>query len=291
MNSNTVVVIPARNEARTISSIVQEIVKLSLAVIVVDDGSADETTYEAERVGAVVIRHRDTKGYTSAVLTGISEANRRMAKHIVTLDGDGAHDPQDVPSLLSNHIDGGFSLTIGNRLLSSGLAAHSTKLLVNRLAWPMLQRASGMHLPDGDYASGLRVYSHEFAQRMLIEGQHLKPFGLCFFSIFDAIRSGLKVSFFPCNVRYDASRLLYTNRGEFLDFLSTVIDLAEDKGFMASCLALQKAVQKKEKLRFILCGKTTYAIPLGCADGYIFQEQCLFYDAFSCDDNVATLMI
>lgn len=291
MNSNTAVVIPARNEARTIAAIVLEVVRLGLDVIVVDDGSADETTYEAERVGAVVIRHQDTRGYTSAILTGISEANRHMAEHIVTLDGDGAHDPQNVPSLLSNHIDGGFSLTIGSRLSSLGLAAHSTKLLVNRLAWPMLKRASGMPLPNGDYASGLRVYSHEFAKRMLIEGRHLKPFGLCFFSIFDAIRSGLKVSFSPCNVRYDASRLLYTNRGEFLDFLSTVIDLAVDQVFMASCLELHAAVQRKEKLRFILCGKTTYAIHLGCPDGYIFQEQCLFYDEFSCDDNVATLMI
>lgn len=291
MADNFVIVIPAKNEARTIYSIVKSARKICPSIIVVDDHSTDRTGFEAARGGATVQRHDFNQGYSAAVLTGIALGIKKAAQHIVTIDGDGAHDPTDIPSLLSKHIGINAALTIGDRLSSTGLAAHSTKLRVNHLAWPILSRATGLDLPKGDYASGLRIYSREFASHMLLSAVNLRPFGLCYYSIFDAILNGRIVSFVPCTVRYDASRLLYTTRGEFVDFLTTAIDVASNKEFIERCTALRESAINKCPLRFSVEGEVVYAIPLTEADGYIFQSQCEFYEEFVHSDFATTFVL
>lgn len=95
-----VAVIPAYNEGTRIAGVVEGAKKYVDKVIVVDDGSRDDTAAMAAKAGAIVIRHPDNCGAGAATMTGIEAARRCGATVIITLDADEQHDPSEIPSLL-----------------------------------------------------------------------------------------------------------------------------------------------------------------------------------------------
>ena len=99
--SNLLVVagIPAFNEEKTIASVVLGAQKFAHVVVVCDDGSTDLTGEIAERLGAVVVRHERNAGYGAAVQSLFGRARALKADVFVTLDGDGQHDPAEIPRL------------------------------------------------------------------------------------------------------------------------------------------------------------------------------------------------
>src|SRR4051794_33508154 len=101
MREMTVVaVIPAHEEAPRIGPVVAA-ARRHVAVIVVDDGSSDATAAAAEAAGAEVIRQSPNQGKGAALRTGFRRALERGADAVVTLDGDGQHDPGEIPRLLA----------------------------------------------------------------------------------------------------------------------------------------------------------------------------------------------
>lgn len=106
-------VIPALNEGRNIEAVVSQIIQQAL-VIVVDDGSTDDTAKRARGVGACVVCHPDNRGYDAALETGIRAAIAFGCTFAVTMDADGQHDP----SLLDRfdaELEAGADLVIGMR--------------------------------------------------------------------------------------------------------------------------------------------------------------------------------
>lgn len=95
----TCAVIPAMNEAGRIGPVIEAARKHADRVIVVDDGSTDETLNVAQRAGARVFRHGVNLGKGAALKTGCLAATRLGAEIIVILDADGQHDPEDIPKL------------------------------------------------------------------------------------------------------------------------------------------------------------------------------------------------
>lgn len=121
------VVIPARNEQSAIGEVV-ECTSQTLPdaeIIVVDDGSDDRTAEYAESAGATVLRHNYPRGNGAAIKTGARAARSEI---LVFMDGDGQHDPRDIPRLLSE-IEKGFDLVIGARV--SGSQANRLRALGN----------------------------------------------------------------------------------------------------------------------------------------------------------------
>lgn len=96
-----IAVIPAYNEGKRIGPVVAGTKKVVDRVIVVDDGSTDDTARVAESSGATVVRHGENCGAGAATMTGIEAARALGADAIVTLDADEQHDPQDIPALLA----------------------------------------------------------------------------------------------------------------------------------------------------------------------------------------------
>ncbi|MEK6809411.1 MAG: glycosyltransferase family 2 protein [Nanoarchaeota archaeon] len=96
-----VVIIPAYNEGKTIFEVINKTQKFAKNIIVVDDGSQDDTAAEAARSGAMVLRHKVNLGKGAALKTGCDYALQQGVKKIVTLDADGQHDPKEIPSFLS----------------------------------------------------------------------------------------------------------------------------------------------------------------------------------------------
>jgi hypothetical protein len=111
----TIVVIPVHDEAEAIARVVAG-ARRHAPVIVVDDGSGDGSAAEARRAGAEVIRHAARRGKAAALRTGFAAARARGASAVVTLDGDGQHDPDDIPRLLDALRRAPDCLVVGNRL-------------------------------------------------------------------------------------------------------------------------------------------------------------------------------
>ena len=115
--SLVVAAIPAFNEERTIAKLVLEAQKFVDVVLVCDDGSTDCTAEIAERMGADVIRHNRNLGYGAAIKTLFTMARELSADVLVTFDGDGQHDPREIPRLIEPVLENKADIVLGSRFL------------------------------------------------------------------------------------------------------------------------------------------------------------------------------
>lgn len=112
----TCVVIPAYNESEAIGELVEEIRKQDLDVIVIDDGSQDNTYEIALKHGAVVLRSHENNGKGISLTKGFSYALSKDFDAIITMDGDGQHLPEDIPFFLRVARYSSNNIFIGNRM-------------------------------------------------------------------------------------------------------------------------------------------------------------------------------
>jgi glycosyltransferase involved in cell wall biosynthesis len=115
----TIAAIPCLNEESFIQDIVIRSKKYVDEVIVIDDGSTDNTSQAALEAGAQVIQHEVKQGAGAATRTGFLAAQTGNADVLVTLDGDGQHNPDDIQSLITPVIDEDVDLVIGSRFIGA----------------------------------------------------------------------------------------------------------------------------------------------------------------------------
>ena len=117
-DADVMVAIPAHNEQRTIESVIERADRYADTTIVVDDGSEDETATKARAAGARVIEHDRNRGYGAALQTAFWEAADRSVDHLIILDGDDQHDPEDIPKLVAEQQETGAEVVIGSRFVA-----------------------------------------------------------------------------------------------------------------------------------------------------------------------------
>jgi len=115
-----IAVIPAYNEELVIGSLVLKAARLVETVIVVDDGSPDQTAYVARLSGAHVIRFDENQGKAHALLAGLNRARELGCTAAVTLDGDGQHKTREIPVVVQPVLEGKADLVVGSRFLDKG---------------------------------------------------------------------------------------------------------------------------------------------------------------------------
>ncbi len=142
-----VVVIPCLNEEKAISRVVREAREFLPRVLVVDDGSTDETARVAAEAGAEVIRHETPQGKGAALIAGWKRARELGFAWALTMDGDGQHSANDIPAFLAAAADGKADLVVGNRFASDGRMPWLRRK-VNKWMSRRLSRAAGIALPD-----------------------------------------------------------------------------------------------------------------------------------------------
>lgn len=145
--------VPALDEAPRVGAVVEG-ARRHLPVIVVDDGSLDGTADEARAAGAEVLRHPEPRGKGEALRTGFRHALDRGVEAVITLDGDGQHDPAEVPEFLEAWRATGADLVIGARDFRS---MPPTRRVANILGRRVLRWATGVDVPDN--RSGYRLVS------------------------------------------------------------------------------------------------------------------------------------
>ncbi len=158
-----VALIPAHNEERFIGSVVLKARRYVDIVIVVDDGSDDETAELAEAAGAVVIR-QDNKGKAGAINTGLEQARTLNASALVLLDGDGQHDPSDIPALLHPILEGSADMVVGSRFMGVESDIPRWRVAGQHALTAATNLASGVTLTDSQ--NGFRALSPRALQNL-----------------------------------------------------------------------------------------------------------------------------
>jgi glycosyltransferase involved in cell wall biosynthesis len=191
-----IVGMPAYNEARYIGSVILQAKQHADEVIVVDDGSNDNTAGIARLAGATVVRHDKNEGYGSTVRRLLSEARQKQADILVVLDADAQHNPEEIPRLVEG-IKGGADIVIGSREMQANKIA-GYRRLGQRFLSRMTGIASRKRLSDTE--SGFRAYS-----RKAMETLELKETGMAVSSeiISEAAGKGLEIGEVPISVTYD----------------------------------------------------------------------------------------
>jgi glycosyltransferase involved in cell wall biosynthesis len=155
-HSGATVVVPAYNEAARVATVVADLRTHFDTVVVVDDGSADETADLARAAGARVVRHPGNLGQGAALQTGFAFALTDPAmQHVITFDSDGQHRVEDAVALLAVARETGVDVVLGSRFLTPDTAVPRARRAVLRAGIAFTRATT--RLPVTDTHNGLRV--------------------------------------------------------------------------------------------------------------------------------------
>lgn len=214
-NESTILaLIPAWNEGGRIGPIV-EATCAYLPVLVVDDGSRDDTAAEAERAGATVVRHPQNQGKGVALMTGFAWALERGYQAVLTLDADGQHDPVDISKFLAAYESGAGDLIIGQRNFSHMPFPRSWS---NPFGSWLLSRVLGTRIYDNQ--SGYRLYSRRLLEEIELTAS---GFEMEVEVIVQAIRKGMRIGWVDIRTIYGIGKVSHFHPiKDSIRFLQTV---------------------------------------------------------------------
>jgi len=194
------IILPAKNESASIGGLVTRLRETlrQAEIIVVDDGSSDDTAAQATAAGARVIHNPVSRGNGAAVKAGARAANGTI---MVFMDADGQHDPASIPALLAR-LDSGYDMAVGAR--SSQMHAGWPRRLANRIYNVLASWITGVKIAD--LTSGFRAARADVFRQFIT----LLPNGFSYptTSTMAFLRGGYNVAFEPVEVqaRESASR-------------------------------------------------------------------------------------
>jgi glycosyltransferase involved in cell wall biosynthesis len=194
-----VVGIPAFNEERTIAKVVLGALRYADRVVVCDDGSTDMTCEIAERLGAEVVRHGRNLGYGCAIRSLFRRARELGADVLVTLDGDGQHDPGEIPQVVRPIVDGVADIAIGSRFVDERLGY--VLPWYRRAGIKFITRLTNASAKFGveDAQSGFRAYSRGAIEKLDVLEDGM---GVSVEILLNAKKHGLRVKEVPATCRY-----------------------------------------------------------------------------------------
>lgn len=199
---SAVVVMPAFNEGRSVADAVAAALRCFNRVVVIDDGSRDDTAVQARSAGAFVIRHPVNLGQGAALQTGFEWARETGAEWVVTLDSDGQHNPQDAVNLLRLAAEHQADAALGSRFMGDTVGMPASRRLLLRCALAFQNATANIRLTD--VHNGLRVLSRRALERVVITQDRMAHASEI---VSQLGNSGLKVVEGPVTIRYTAYSL------------------------------------------------------------------------------------
>lgn len=159
------VCIPTHNAESTISEVVKRCQEFADVVLVINDGSTDNSESVAREAGAEVLTHKKNLGYGGAIKSGLSEAVKRKVKVAITFDADLQHDPQDLPKIINPILSGSADIVIGSRFLEGNDHVKPYRKFGIKLITKIVNSFSGNNIKDAE--SGLRSYSLDALKKIV----------------------------------------------------------------------------------------------------------------------------
>lgn len=223
--SSTYIIIPAFNETAVIGNTINSLHGNGYEIVVVDDGSSDDTGKRLQKSNIHYLRHRINLGQGAALQTGIEYALTRGAELFVSFDADGQHEPKDIENMIGKLRQEGLDIIFGSRFMR-GVASNisgSRKILLRAGRW-VNYLFSGILLSDSH--NGLRVFNRVTAERTVLKENrmaHASEFLLL------VRKNHLKYGEYPVHISYtDYSR----KKGQsLLNSMRIFLDLVLNKLF------------------------------------------------------------
>ena len=215
-------VIPAYNEAAVIGRVVADLVRRRYNVVVVDDGSTDETGRNAAAAGAIIVTHPINLGQGAALQTGIQFALQNCAETIVTFDADGQHRAADIEALIGALRGNDADFALGSRFLGGAIAMPASRRLLLIAATWFTRLTTGMNISDTH--NGLRAMTRRGATRIALRQNRMAHAS----ELLDQIaRSGLRYVEVPVTIEY--SRYSLAKGQRLADSLRILVDLSAQR--------------------------------------------------------------
>ena len=192
-----VVGIPAFNEEKNIAVLIAQLKEITDKIIVCNDGSTDSTSKIAKELGAIVINHEKNLGYGAAIATLFDYCRKNNAEIMVTLDGDGQHNPDQIPDLINVILKHNVDVVIGSRSLSDDKGLPSYRRTGIKIITSTINSATNLKVTDSQ--SGFRAYS-----KTAIDLMHITESGMAASTeiLVKISNNGLSMAEVPITVSY-----------------------------------------------------------------------------------------
>lgn len=214
------VVIPAYNEKFSLAGIVDELKSENFSVLVVDDGSIDNTYELAKRKADFVIRNDKNLGKGMSLKKGIAYLLKEVEfDYLVTMDADGQHSPSELDKFLQE-AEGGACFVVGNRM-SNPIGMPKLRVITNKFMSWLISRIAGQRIPDTQ--CGFRLIKREVLEKVKIETNN---FEIESEILIKAARLGFPIKSIPIKSIYFKS--LHSRINPFIDtvrFIKFILQL------------------------------------------------------------------
>lgn len=224
---DVLVCIPAYNAESTISEAVKRCQKFADLVLVINDGSSDNTEKVARKAGADIITHRKNRGYGGAIKTALEEGLKRNARVTITFDADLQHDAKDIPKIIEPILSNESDIVIGSRFLEKNTGVKTYRKFGIRFITSLVRLFSGNNIRDAE--SGFRGYSID-SLKQLIPMLETEGMGMSAEILLKASVSKLKIvevprkEMYPENVQTSSQNPLKHGLSVILTILKLVIE-------------------------------------------------------------------
>ncbi len=206
---NTFIVIPALNEEKNIAGVIDNLKERGYNnIVVVDDGSKDNTHKIAKNKGIIALKHIVNRGQGAALQTGMTYSLLNGADVIVHFDADGQHNPDEIPYLTTPIINKEAEACLGSRFLKKCKTPLKRKLLLKGgilIIWLFY----GIKLSDSH--NGFRAFSKQAAKRVIITSDKMEHAS----EIIERIKiNNIKYKEIPVNIKYTTDSLKHGRKGQ-----------------------------------------------------------------------------
>jgi glycosyltransferase involved in cell wall biosynthesis len=159
----TCLIIPALNESQEIANLIQQARRFVPDILVIDDGSTDQTAQIAKSSGAEVLRNERNQGKGACLVKGYAYALAKGFDAVISMDGDGQHSPLDLPAFLKAAEEQGNALIIGNRMFNLKNMPF-LRVITNRFMSSLLSLVTKQEIPDTQ--CGFRLVKRELLEKV-----------------------------------------------------------------------------------------------------------------------------
>ena len=200
MIMRTCVIIPTYNESKAIAGLINKIHELSLKVIVIDDGSRDDTARIAGESGAEVFRNQTNTGKGASLIKGYTLALAEGFDAVLSMDGDGQHSTGDIKTFIQKAESSDCGIITGNRMaLTRGMPL--IRIITNRFMSWIISAAAKQRIPDTQ--CGFRLIKKEVLQKIdLCTSKYETESEI----LIKAARSGFKIESIPVETIYSGQK-------------------------------------------------------------------------------------
>ena len=198
IHTKILAVVPCCNEEFTVGSIILKTKQHVNKVLVIDDGSKDDTANIAKQAGATVISHKKNRGKSHAIKTGFKYALDHNYDYVVTIDGDGQHNPDEIPNILDNVVNNGHDISIGFRF-GSNTEMPMWRKIGKRILDYATSFGNGGKVTDSQ--CGFRAFNKK-ALKGLIKGINGSAFSVESEQLIRADELGLEIGKTPITCKY-----------------------------------------------------------------------------------------